>query len=104
MDRQKKVLEALFAKAKTLSVKKLAETVHTISPMVQTSMDNDDILKLSKVLTIDGAKIESLRFPHTNTKYQSSAATGWLIKYDLDEAADQLHKFVFDDIRPDLKQ
>ncbi len=104
MDRQKKVLEALFAKAKTLSLTKLVETVHTISPMVQTSMHDEDILKLSKVLTIDGAKIESLRFPHTNTKYQSSAATGWLIKYDLEEASDQLHKFVFDDIRPDLKQ
>lgn len=104
MDRQKKVLEALFAKAKTLSLTKLAETVHTIAPMVETSLDIDEILKLSKVLTIDGAKIESLRFPHANTKYHSSAATSWLIKYDFDEATDQLHKFVFDDIRPDLKQ
>lgn len=104
MDRQKKVLEALFTKAKTLSLTKLAETVHTITPMVETSLDIDEILKLSKVLTIDGAKIESLRFPHANTKYHSSAATGWLIKYDFDEATDQLHKFIFDDIRPDLKQ
>ncbi len=104
MDRQKKVLEALFAKAKTLSLKKLAETVHTITPMVETNLELNDILKLSKVLTIDGAKIESLRFPHVNTKYHSSAATGWLIKYDFDEATDQLHKFIFDDIRPDLKQ
>lgn len=104
MDRQKKVLDALFTKAKGLSITKIAETIHTIAPMVLTSLDNDEILKLSKVLTIDGARMESLRFPHTNTKYQSSAATGWLIKYDLDEASDQLHKFVFDDIRPDLKQ
>ncbi len=103
-DRQRKVLESLFNKAKTLSLTKLAETVHTISPMVLTSMHNDDILKLSKVLTIDGARMEQLRFPHANTKYQSSSATSWLVKYDLDQAAEELHRFVFDDIRPDLKQ
>ena len=100
-DRQRKVLESLFNKAKTLSLPKLLETVHIITPMVKTSLDNDEIISLSKVLTIDGAKMESLRFPHDNTNYKSE---NYNIVYDLKQAADELHKFVFDDIRPDLKQ
>lgn len=104
MDRQKKVLEELFNKAKTLSLPKLAETIHTISPMVETSMDYDEIYELAKVLTISGARMESLRFPHDNTKYTSGKQTNWDIVYDLNIAKNELHDYIYDDKRPDIKQ
>ncbi len=100
-DRQRKVLSALFEKAKELSVGEIAKAIHTISPMVETSLSNGKIVELSKILTVGGIHIENLRFPHDNTNYQSSAATGWNIAYDLDIAADELHQFIYNNVRPD---
>ena len=102
-DRQRKVISALFEKAKELNLSEIAEAIHTITPMVETSLSNGEMLELSKILTVGGIHIENLRFPHENTKYQSSADTGWNIVYDLDVAASELHEFIYSNVRPDKK-
>lgn len=100
-DRQRKVLEQLFNKAKGQGAAKLAEVIHTVSPLVKTSLDDTEMISMSKILTMKNVSMETLRFPHKNTKYESSAKTGWDIIYDRDIAATELHKFIYDSIRPD---
>lgn len=104
MERQRIVLEELFNKAKTLSLPKLAETIHTISPMVETSMDYDEIYELAKVLTISGARMESLKYPHENTKFNVGPSNNQYIEYDLVQVKRELYDFIYNNKRPDIKQ
>lgn len=100
-DRQRKVLEQLFNKAKGQGIVKLTEVIHTVSPLVKTSLTDTEMISMAKILTMDNVSMDTLRFPHKNTKYESSAKTGWDIIYNLDEASTQIHKFIYDNERPD---
>ncbi len=99
ISRQKKVLEVLFQKAKTLDPIKMAETVHEIMPMVETSLNYNEIISLASILTNSKVHLENLTFPHKNTEYTNNSA--WDIVFDLDVAAQEIHDYIYNDINPE---
>ena len=101
IDRQKKVLQSLFDKAVKLSPTKMAETIHTMMPMVETSLDYDKIFSLSSLATNKNLELVNMKFPNSESNYTSSPTTNWQIIYDLDVAKQQLYDFVYNDVRID---
>ena len=98
--RQREVLAALFDKALEINPLSYPAYVRRFSPMVETSLTNDEILKIAKVgLKGSALSLEQAAFP--NDYIQSGGETingGWYYVYDLDQATDMLHQYIYEDI------
>ena len=98
--RQREVLAALFDKALEINPLNYPSYVRKFSPMVETSLSNDEILKIAKVgLKGSSLSLEQAAFP--NDYIQSGGETingGWYYVYDLDQATDMLHQYIYEDI------
>ena len=98
--RQREVLAALFDKALEINPLSYPAYVRKFSPMVETSLSNDEILKIAKVgLKGSSLSLEQAAFP--NDYIQSGGQTingGWYYVYDLDQATDMLHQYIYEDI------
>jgi hypothetical protein len=74
--------------------------VRKFSPMVETSLSNDEILKIASVgLKGSALSLEQAAFP--NDYIQSGGETingGWYYVYDLNQATDMLHQYIYEDI------
>lgn len=99
ISRQKKVLEILFNKAKTLSPTKMAETIHTMMPMVETSLKDTQIIDLASILTNKNVQLVNMKFPNSKSNYKSGEANGWNIVFDLKVAKQQINDFIYNDVR-----
>ena len=98
--RQREVLAALFDKALEINPLNYPSYVRKFSPMVETSLSNDEILKIAKVgLKGSALSLEQAAFP--NDYIQSGGETingGWYYVYDLDQATDMLQQYIYEDI------
>ncbi len=98
--RQREVLAALFDKALEINPLSYPSYVRKFSPMVETSLSNDEILKIASVgLKGSALSLEQAAFP--NDYIQSGGQTingGWYYVYDLDQATDMLHQYIYEDI------
>ena len=98
--RQREVLAALFDKALEINPLSYPAYVRRFSPMVETSLTNDEILKIAKVgLKGSSLSLEQAAFP--NDYIQSGGQTingGWYYVYDLDQATDMLQQYIYEDI------
>ena len=98
--RQREVLAALFDKALEINPLSYPAYVRKFSPMVETSLSNDEILKIAKVgLKGSSLSLEQAAFP--NDYIQSGGQTingGWYYVYDLDQATDMLQQYIYEDI------
>ena len=97
--RQRKVLECLFQKALEVNPLLYPSYVRKFSPMVETSLSNDEILKVASVGINSGLVLEQAGLPNENIesggKYVNDV---WYFVYDLDQAADMIEKFIYLDI------
>ena len=98
--RQREVLAALFDKALEINPLSYPAYVRRFSPMVETSLTNDEILKIAKVgLKGSSLSLEQAAFP--NDYIQSGGQTingGWYYVYDLEQATDMLHQYIYEDV------
>ncbi len=98
--RQREVLAALFDKALDINPLNYPSYVRKFSAMAETSLSNDEILKLASVgLQGSNLSLEQAAFP--NDYIYSSGQTingGWYYVYDLEQAMDMLHQFIYEDI------
>ena len=98
--RQREVLASLFEKAKEINPLEYPSYVRKFAPMVQTSLSNDELLKLASVglkgssLTLDQAAFPN-EYIHAEGKIIGKA---WYYIYDLAQAKDMLHKYLYEDI------
>ena len=98
--RQREVLAALFNKALEINPLSYPSYVRKFSPMVETSLSNDEILKIASVgLKGSALSLEQAAFP--NDYIQSGGEIingGWYYVYDLNQAKDMLHQYIYEDI------
>ena len=88
-------MEKLMNKALATNPVRYLSLVKSLIPMVETSLSNDEILKIAGAVLMNGKPtFEQGRFPLDGT-YKSNSS--YAMVYDLDAAADKLHRFIYDD-------
>ncbi len=103
--RQRKVMMCLFEKAKDINPLQYPSYIKTLMPMMETSMTDSEILQLAPVAMNKNLVLEQDSFPNDyietdgyKTKTEVEGVELWVYHYDLEQAADMLHKFIYDDI------
>lgn len=98
--RQREVLASLFEKAKEINPLEYPSYVRKFAPMVQTSLSNDEILKLASVgLKGSSLTLDQAAFPNEYIHAEGQTIGGaWYYVYDLAQAKDMLHKYLYEDI------
>lgn len=97
--RQRNVLEQVFQNAKTISPLQYPALVRQLTPLVETSLSNEEILQLLSVGMTSGLTLEQGAFP--NEYIESTGQTIgelWYYVYDVDQAAEMIHDFIYKDI------
>ncbi len=94
-ERQREVMQKLMNKALDTNPIRYPALMKSLIPMVETSLSNDEILRIAGVVLLRGKPtFEQGRFPLDGT-YKSSST--YAMVYDLDAAAEKLHRFIYDD-------
>ncbi len=95
-ERQREVMEKLMNKALAVGASKYFELVNALSPMIETSLSDAEIMEFVWYIGNNGKpKFEQGRFPidgtYTTNQY-------YAMIYDMEEAAEKLHSFIYDDV------
>lgn len=94
-ERQREVMRKLMDKALDTNVTKYPALINSLIPMVETSLSNEEILKIAGFIILSGRpEFEEGRFPIDGT-YKTNE--NYAMVYDLDEAAEKLNSFIYDD-------
>ncbi|EYE89772.1 LytR family transcriptional regulator [Fervidicella metallireducens AeB] len=104
-ERQRKVLSQLTEKVQNAGVSKYPTLVSQILPLVETSMSKIDIVKTGvSVLSSDIKAIDNIRFPLDEFSQGQIIDHKWFLvpKPDIKTTAEQIQKYIFEDIRPDV--
>ena len=97
--RQRNVLACLFEKAKTIRMTEYPVYVKRFSSLVETSLSNQEILRLASIGMNKGLGMELGAFPNEALPGQGKyIGERWYYVYDLEQAAEMLHAFIYDDI------
>lgn len=98
--RQREVLASLFKKALDINPLEYPSYVRKFAPMVETSLSNEEILKLASVgLKGSDLSLEQAAFPNDYIASRGETIGGaWYYVYDLDQAADMLRRYIYEDI------
>ena len=96
--RQREVLAALFDKALDINPLNYPSYVRKFAPMVETSLSNDEILKIATV-GLKSPTLEQAAFPNDYIHSEGQTINGgWYYVYDLEQATDMLHQYIYEDI------
>ncbi len=99
-ERQRYVMQKLFETAKTLPWSKYISLIDALLPCTETSLTNNEILSLAKVLTVGGISMESARIPTDkmiiDADYRAPGAS--TVYYNIEDAKELIHAFIFDDV------
>ena len=92
--RQREVLASLFEKAKEINPLEYPSYVRKFAPMVQTSLSNDELLKLASVgLKGSSLTLDQAAFPNEYIHAEGQTIGGaWYYIYDLAQAKDMGHE------------
>lgn len=94
-ERQREVMQKLMDKALDVNPMRYLSLVKSLIPMIETSLSNDEIVKLAGVILLKGRpEFEQGRFP-IDGSYKTNSS--YAMVYDLDEAAAKLHRFIYED-------
>lgn len=95
--RQREVLASLFEKAKEINPLEYPAYVRKFAPMVETSLSNDEILKIAAVGLKD-LSLEQAVFPNDYIRSEGQTIGGaWYYVYDLEQAKDMLQQYIYED-------
>lgn len=96
--RQREVLAALFEKALEINPLNYPSYVRKFAPMVETSLSNDEILKMATV-GLKSPTLEQAAFPNDYIHSEGQTIGGaWYYVYDLAQAKDMLQQYIYEDI------
>ncbi len=98
--RQRNVLEQVFEKGKNMSPLEFPGLIRQLAPLVETSLSNEEILQLVSVALTGGLELEQGAFPneYIESRGETINGPGWVYIYDIDQAADMIHEFIYQDI------
>ena len=98
--RQREVLAALFDKALEINPLSYPAYVRKFSPMMETSLSNDEMLRIASAMIGSGSvSLEQAAFPNDHIHSSGQTIDGaWYYVYDLDQATDMLQQYIYEDI------
>jgi LCP family protein required for cell wall assembly len=101
-ERIKTVLSVMIIKIQSLGASQFPSVVSKLLPLTETSMNSMDIIKLgSKVFTSNIRTLEQETFPKEGYSEGKIMDDGvWYLVTNMDATIDQLHKFIYEDIKP----
>lgn len=95
-ERQRIVLQAIFTKAKSLSISELINTMTKVLPYISTDLSNEEIMSYMKsVLMMGTTKIEQFRVPVDGSYTDQTIRTMKVLVPDIPENAMKLQEFIF---------
>lgn len=98
--RQRTVLVAILNKIKATSPKNIVNVTLQLMPYTETSMSNAEILKsVTSISILDIKNIEQERFPLDGYCNGKMIGGVWYLVFDLEATKNQMHKYIFEDIR-----
>jgi polyisoprenyl-teichoic acid--peptidoglycan teichoic acid transferase len=103
-ERQRTILTALFNKVQQAGVSKYPSLVTTLLPYVETSLQSLDLISMGTSVLTSGTKtLEQSRFPLDNYGKGQTINGVWYLVFDIKTTSDQLHKYIYEDIKPEAK-
>ncbi|MGH4119479.1 LCP family protein [Clostridium sp.] len=103
-ERQRTILSVMFTKIQSIGVTDFPGVVSELLPLTETSMNSIDIIKLgTKVLTSNTKTLEQARFPVDGYWSGKTIDRVWYLLADMESTIEQLHNFIYDDIKPVAK-
>lgn len=101
-DRQRHVLELLFNKAKAMKLSQMVELLKALSPCVETSMTYSESINLAAKVLLNSPTLEETRMPSSDYLMRApQTSAGSVVYYDLNFAANVIHAFIYQDIKPE---
>lgn len=101
-DRQRYVLNQLFNKAKTIDKSKYPALIKAAMPCCETSLSYTEIMDLAIKIMLQSPTFEETRVPDTDyTMKAPKTSAGSIVYYDLNFAAQLIHSFIYDDVKPE---
>lgn len=94
-ERQRKVLNLLVEKVKSTSILKYPSLIKQLLGYVETSMTYDEILGFAPMVT-KNITIEQTAMPDEELDNAKGGGDPWVWRYDLDDAADRIHRFIYE--------
>ena len=103
-ERQRTVLTALFNKVQEGGVTKYPSIVSTVLPFTETSIDKLNMISMGTSVLTSGTKtLDQARFPLDNQGKGQTINGVWYLVFDIKTTADQIHKYIYEDIKPEAK-
>ncbi|MBU3180988.1 LCP family protein [Clostridium psychrophilum] len=100
-ERQRTVLTAMLTKIESLGDTQFPSVVSKLLPLTETSISSINILKLgTKVITTKSTTVVQERFPVDGYCWGKTIDKVWYLVCDMNTTIDQIHKFIYDDIKP----
>ncbi|MBK5240653.1 LCP family protein [Clostridium sp.] len=100
-ERQRTVLSAMLTEIQSLGVAEFPSVVSELLPLTETSMNSIDIIKLgTKVFTSGIKTLDQERFPIDGYWEGQTIDKIWYLVAKMDATVDQLHKYIYEDIKP----
>ena len=94
--RQRKVLMAIFNKAKSISVSSYPKALADLSSNVETNLSTFELLDLAKaVMSLSSEDLEGFRIPIDGTSHDSMDKGIYYLEWDRDANKKALHEFIY---------
>ena len=99
--RQREVLNALFEEVKTMDATKYPGLINIVLSNCTTSLTDGEMMNIGLWALASGAQISEAVFPNAECNAKGDTIDGnWVFVYDISNAAEILHRFIYDDIQP----
>ena len=101
-DRQRYVLSQLFNSVASKSKSEYITLIKALSPHCETSLSYSEILELAVDVLIEKPTLEETRVPFTDYTMKAPKTNyGAINYYDLNFAANIIHAFIYEDVKPE---
>lgn len=95
-ERQRKVLQAIFTEAKSMSLSELISLAEEIMPCISTDLTNDQIMSyMQSVLMLGTTQIDQMRIPVDNSYEQKRIANMAVLVPDMETNVTALQDFIY---------
>lgn len=95
-ERQRKVLQAIFTEAKSLSLSELIELAEELMPCISTDLSNDQIMSyMQSVLMLGTTEIDQMRIPVDNSYVQRRINNKAVLVPEMETNVKALQDFIY---------
>lgn len=95
-ERQRKVLQAIFTEAKSLSLSELIELAEELMPCISTDLTNDQIMSyMQSVLMLGTTEIDQMRIPVDNSYVQRRINNMAVLVPEMETNVNALQDFIY---------